>query len=184
MRIFRSAAVAAALFLTGSALALATPPPGTQLTGTIVQTINTGSAYVGEPVQITNVSAPGARIYGATMSGRVTNVVHAGQGRTAKLRIAFDRLTLRSGEHYTVAGVVTGLKANTKNNTLKEAAGTVGGMIVGNIVGKTVFHSGGGGLLGAAGGFLLAKNNRQNMTVPAGSTVKVRLASARRQAGY
>jgi hypothetical protein len=184
MRIFPPVVLAMAAFFAAGQAALATPPPGTQLTGTIVQTLNTGSAYVGEPVQITNVSAPGAHIYGATMSGRVTNVVRAGQGRAAKLRIAFDRLTLRSGEHYTVAGVVTGLSTNTKNNTVKEAAGTIGGMIVGNIVGKTIFHSGGGGLLGAAGGFLLAKNNRQNMTVPAGTAVTVRLASASRQAGY
>lgn len=170
------------VLLSGQA-ALATPPPGTRLTGTIQETVNTGNAYVGEPIVLRNVSSPGARVYGGTMFGHVTRVVRAGQGRPAQLQITLDKLVLRSGETYKVYGVVTGMTANTKSNALKEAAGAVGGLIIGNIIGKTIFHAGGGGLVGAAGGYILAKNNRENMTVPAGSNVSVLLSTARRQAG-
>jgi hypothetical protein len=80
--------------------------------------------------------------------------------------------------------VVTGWQATTKNNTLKEVAGAVGGLIVGNVLGKWIFHgASGGGLVGAAGGYLAAKNSRQNMVVSAGSRVQVQLVSARRQPG-
>ncbi len=182
MRISSILGLTALALLFSSQAALATPPPGTRLSGTIQQTVDTAHAYVGEKVQLTSVTSPGANVHGATMYGRVTSVVRAGQGRAARLRITMDRLTLPSGESYAVTGVVTGMTANTKSNALKEAAGAVGGMIVGNMLGKMVFHTGGGGLVGAASGFLLAKNNRENMTVPAGSTVNVLLSTARRQA--
>ena len=72
------------------------------------------------------------------------------------------------------------MQANTKNNTLKEVGGAVGGMIVGNILGKMV-HTNVGGLLGAGGGYILAKNSKENLTIPQSSTVTVEVTSAHRQ---
>jgi hypothetical protein len=176
------AALVLAVLASGVALALS---PGTNLSGQINQTIDTGHAYVGQMVTISNVSAPGANIYNATMYGTVTKVVSAGQGRPAQLRITLNRLRLSNGTMYTIVGVVTGWNAVTKNNTLKEVAGAVGGMLVGNVLGKWIFHgASGGGLVGAAGGYLTAKNNRSNMVVSQGSTVQVQLVSARRQTGH
>jgi hypothetical protein len=175
------AALVLAVFASGVALALA---PGTNLSGQINQTIDTGHAYVGQMVTISNVSAPGAGIYNATMYGTVTKVVSAGQGRAAQLRITLNRLRLSNGTTYSIVGVVTGWNAVTKNNTIKEVAGALGGMIVGNILGKVIFHGAGGGLVGAGGGYLAAKNNKSNMVVSQGSTVQVQLVSARRQTGH
>ena len=181
--LFRIPALAAlSLVLALPATALATPPAGTVLAGSITQSLNTANAYVGEPITLTGVTAPGAGISGATMYGTVTSVTRAGQGRAARLQLTMNRLVLSNGATYAVDGIVTGMQASTHTNALKEAAGAVGGMIVGNMIGKTIFHASGGGLLGAAGGFLIAKNNRQNMSVPAGSAVRVTLRSARRQA--
>lgn len=183
MRVFSPvAAVAMAVLMSGTALALSA---GTTLSGTINQTIDTAHAYVGEQVSVSNVSAPGAGIYNATMYGTVTKVVRAAQGTPAQLRITLHTLRLSNGTQYAITGIVTGWQATTKNNALKEVAGAVGGMVVGNILGKWIFHgASGGGLVGAAGGYLLAKNNRQNMVVSAGSRVQVQLVSARRQAGH
>jgi hypothetical protein len=118
------------------------------------------------------------------MYGTVTKVVKAGQGRPAQLQMTFTRMRLRDGSTYAIDGVVTGMQANTKNNALKEAGGAVAGMLIGNMIGKAIFHASGGGFLGAIGGFLVAKNNRQNLSVPAGSTVRVSLRSVRRQARH
>ncbi|HEY8296963.1 MAG TPA: glycine zipper domain-containing protein [Candidatus Baltobacteraceae bacterium] len=183
--IFIAATMAVALIST-SLTALAAPTAGTTLNGTMTQSIDTKSAYVGQSVELTNVSSSdgSGAIRGGKIYGHVTRVVHAGQGRKAQLQITFDRLVLPSGSTYAVDGIVTGMQANTKNNTVKEAAGAVGGMILGNIVGKTVFHTGVGGLLGAAGGYIIARNNRENMSVPQGSVVKVKLLAARRQAHH
>ena len=55
-------------------------------------------------------------------------------------------------------------------------------MIVGNIIGKKL-GTNAGGLLGAAGGYIYAKNAKQNVTIPANSAVTVQVIRARRQAG-
>lgn len=182
MRHLLAAAAFAGALATVTASAIAAPVAGSQYAGVITTSVSTANAYVGEPITLTHVYSPGAGINGATMYGTVTKVVRAGQGRPAQLQMTFTRLTLPSGASYAIAGVVTGMQANTKNNALKEAGGAVAGMIVGNIIGKTIFHASGGGLIGAAGGFLIAKNNRENMSVPAGSAVRVTLRSVRRQA--
>jgi len=118
------------------------------------------------------------------MYGTITHVVRAGQGRSAQIQMTFNRLRLANGTTYAINGVVTGMQANTKSNAVKEAGGAVAGMLVGNMLLKTIFHASGGGLLGAAGGYLIAKNNRENMTIPAGSVVRVELRSVRRQASH
>ena len=163
--------------------AAAQPAPGTSLNGTIQQTLDTKSVEVGHPVTLINVtSANGSgAIVGARLAGEVSKVVRAGQGRTAQLQLVFTRLRLADGSTYNVNGLVTGMKATTKSNTLKEVGGALGGMIVGNVLGKVVGING-GGIVGAAGGFLLAKNSKENMSIPAGSVVTVQLQSARRQA--
>jgi hypothetical protein len=181
MRTLIAKLAAAALLL--PVAAAAQPAPGTTLNGTIQQTLDTKSAEVGQPVTLTSVTSANASgaIVGARLAGEVTKVVRAGQGRPAQIQLIFTRLRLADGTSYQVDGVVTGMKAATKNNALKEVGGALGGMIVGNVLGKAVGLNG-GGIAGAAGGFLLAKNSKENMTVPAGSVVSVQLQSARRQA--
>ena len=162
----------------------AAPYAGAQFAGVITSSVNSKDATVGQAVTLNNVSSEDGTVRGAHMYGTVTRVVRAGQGRPAQLQMTFTRLVLASGATYAIDGVVTGMQAQTKTNALKEVGGAVAGMIVGNIIGKTIFHAstGIGGFLGAAGGYLVAKNNRENMTVPAGSAVRVTLRSVRRQA--
>jgi hypothetical protein len=176
-------AMLAATVLLLPVAAAAQPAPGTSLNGTIQQSLDTKSVEVGQPVTLTNVtSADGSgAIVGARLAGEVSKVVRAGQGRPAQLQLLFTRLRLADGTTYSVSGLVTGMKATTKNNALKEVGGALGGMIVGNVLGKAVGLNG-GGIVGAAGGFLLAKNSKENMSIPAGSVVTVQLQSARRQA--
>jgi hypothetical protein len=90
-------------------------------------------------------------------------------------------MVMSDGSTYAVDGVVTGMQAQTRTNAAKEAGGAVAGMLIGNAIGKTIFHAGGGGVVGAIGGFLVAKNNRQNMAIAAGTTVTVHMLSVRRQ---
>lgn len=167
-----------------AAPASAGPYAGAQYAGVITSSVNTKDARVGQAVTLNNVTSADGSVHGARMYGTVTHVVRAGQGRPAQLQLTFTKLVLSNGTTYAIDGVVTGMQAQTKSNALKEVGGAVAGMIVGNIVGKTIFHAGNGmgGFLGAAGGYLAAKNNRENMTVPAGSAVRVTLRSVRRQA--
>lgn len=186
MRHLIASAAAVLSILMVAQVASAAPYAGAQYAGIITTSVSSGNAVVGQAVTLRNVTSEDGSVKGATMYGRVTRVVRAGQGRPAQLQMTFTRLVLPSGATYAIDGVVTGMQAQTKNNALKEIGGAVAGMIVGNIIGKTIFHasSGIGGFLGAAGGYLIAKNNRENMNVPQGSAVRVTLRSARRQAGH
>jgi hypothetical protein len=157
---------------------------GMDLAGVINQNISSNHAYVGQPVTLRNVSSESGSIRGATLYGTVTKAVPAGQGRPGQVQMRFTRLVLPSGATYAVNGVVSGMQANTKSNALKEVGGAVAGMLIGNAIGKTIFHTGLGGFLGAAGGYLIAKNNRENVNVPAGTAVRVTIRSARRQASH
>ncbi len=184
MRHVFASAAAVLTILFAAQVAGAAPYAGAQYAGVITSNVDTGSAYAGQPVTLSNVTSEDGSVKGAHMYGSVTRVVRAGQGRPAQLQMTFTKLVLPSGATYAVDGVVTGMQAKTKNNALKEVGGALAGMIVGNILGKTIFHaaSGMGGFLGAAGGYLIARNNRTNMSVPAGSAVRVTLRTARRQA--
>jgi hypothetical protein len=184
MRQLIASAAALVSILMVAQVAVAAPYAGQQLAGTITTSVSTSNAYVGQPVTLQNVTSEDDSVRGATMYGTVTHVVRAGQGRPAQLQMTFHRLVLPSGATYAVNGVVTGMQAQTKSNALKEVGGAVAGLIVGNIIGKTIFHAstGIGGFLGAAGGYLVAKNSRENMTVSSGTAVRVTLRTARRQA--
>jgi hypothetical protein len=156
---------------------------GTELSGTIDQQLDSKSAVVGQRFTMSNVHSQDNNINGATIYGHVDSVQPAGQGRAGKISLAFDKLHTRSGASYALDGRATGVQVNTKSNVVNEAGGAVAGMIVGNIIGKKV-GTNMGGLLGAAGGYIYAKNAKQNVTVPANSVVTVQVIRARRQATH
>lgn len=156
---------------------------GTELNGTIDQSIDSKNAVVGQRFTMSNVHSQDNNINGATMYGHVCDVQSASQGRAGKIQLCLDKLRTRGGGSYAIDGRVMSAQVNTKNNTLNEAGGAVAGMIVGNIVGKTI-GTNVGGLLGAAGGYLYAKNARQNVTIPQNTPVTVQVLRARKQATH
>lgn len=182
MRFLLTAAALAASFLTVMpGTASAAPYAGAQLAGSLATPVDSHTGYVREPVELTGVYSQDGSISNARMYGTVTAVQHAGQGRPGRIQLTFTRLVLSNGTSYAIDGVVTAMQTQTKNNALKEAGGALAGMLVGNAVGKVIFHTSGVGLLGAAGGFLIAKNNRQDVMVSRGTAVRVTLRSVRLQ---
>ena len=178
-RLTLSLAVAVLAFAPPAAQAAITP--GTELSGNIAQSIDSKNAVVGQRVIITGVHSQDNNIVGATIYGHVCNVQSASQGRQAQLQICTDTLRTRSGNTYALDGRVVGAQVVTKNNTTNEVAGAVAGMIIGNILGKKL-GTNAGGLLGAGGGYLYAKNAKQNVTIPSNSVVTVQVLQARVQA--
>ncbi|HUA09881.1 MAG TPA: hypothetical protein VMA98_11495 [Candidatus Acidoferrales bacterium] len=185
MRFHRTALSVFGLFLASAIAASAALTQGTLLNGTIDANYSSNHAYVGQRVSLSNVTNDdgSGTVTGARMYGTVVAVQKAGQGTPGKIRFHFTELVLANGTRYAIDSRVTEMKAVTKNNAAKEIGGAVAGMLVGNAIGKSLFHLGGGGVVGAAGGFLLAKNNRQDINVDAGTIVQVRILSVtRRQA--
>jgi len=183
MRLHTTFATLMALVFVTTLSASAALAPGTFLDGTLDQNLSSNHAYVGQDVSLSNVTSDdGSRtVSGGHLYGTVTEVQSAGQGRPGKIMMRFTTLVTAGGARYAVSTTVTNMRVETKNNAAKEAGGALAGMLIGNAVGKTLFGGSAGGAIGAAGGFLLAHNNRQNINIPAGSVVQVQLNSIRRR---
>jgi hypothetical protein len=174
------AAIAAALIGLAPTSAFAQIGPGTVLVGSMDQGVDSKNVQVGQRFTMSDVHSQDNNINGGTIYGHVSDVQRASQGRPGKIELAFDKLRTRSGNSYALSGRAQNVQTNTKNNALKEVGGAVAGMIVGNILGKAV-GTNLGGALGAGGGYLYAKNNKENVSIPQHAVVSVQVTSARRQ---
>jgi hypothetical protein len=152
--------------------------PGTTLTGTIDQNLNSGSAQIGQTVTISNAHSPNHDINGAVIYGHVDDVQRASQGRAGKIHLAFDKVNTRSGNIYQINGYATNMQVDTKSNSTKEIISTAGGALVGGLLGHGI-----GAVLGGGAGYAMSKNSRQNVSIPQGSLVSVQITQSRRQ-GY
>jgi len=185
MRFRTAIAALIGLMLATAIAAKAQPAPGTLLDGTIDGDYSSNHAYAGQSVTVSNVASDaGGAVHNGRLYGYVSSVQKAGQGKPGKIAFRFTELVTGSGVRYTIDSRVTQMKAQTKSNAAKEAGGALAGMLVGNAIGKTLFGASGGGVVGAAGGFLLAKNNHQDIDVPAGSIVQVELLSVTRRQSH
>ncbi len=162
------------------------PPPiplksGMELSGILATPLDSKTAVVGQPVNLTDVVAANGSINGASLLGTVVDVQHPGPGRNAQIMLHFDTLQMRDGSTAPIDGMVVSMKIKTKSNAAKEVGGALVGMIVGNVLGKTLLGVSGGGVVGAFGGYLVAKDDRTDITIPANTGVTVRLVHERRQ---
>jgi hypothetical protein len=174
-----AASSAAALALVGALAAANAADPiaaGTPISGRLAGDLDTSKVNVGDGFSLA-VTRPypndDISYSGAYVRGHVARVVRAGQGRKPELDLAFDSITLASGETAPLSGHVLDVTPRKKTAIPQQAAGAGVGMIVGNIIGKTVFHTGIGGLVGAAGGFTYANNLKSNFVLPADSLVEL-----------
>jgi len=115
---------------------------------------------------------------GATITGVVSKVVRAGQGRNPEIDLQPQYLRMPNGAVVNVYGNVTAIAANksTQGTAAKAAAGALIGMLVGNAIGKTVFQSNAGGAIGLIGGAMVGANNKTNFTIPAGADATIQLS--------
>jgi len=162
-------------------MAAAAIAPGTTLTGTLDQSISSKDAQVGQGFTISNAHTPDYNINGATIYGHVVSVQRAGQGTPGKVTLAIDKVNTRAGNVYQVSGFVTDAAEVTKSNASKEGASAIAGAVLGNILTRGAAKTT-GTIAGAAAGYILAKNNRENVTIGAGTGISVQLSTARRQA--
>jgi hypothetical protein len=153
-----------------------------ELTGTLATPLDSKNAYVGQEVVLTNVSSRDGSIAGATLLGTVSDVTRAGQGRNAQIMLHFDSLRRANGRTEPIDGIVVSMNVKTKSNAGKEAGGAILGMLAGNALLKTLFGLSGGGIIGAIGGYMIAKDNRSDIVIPSDTAVTVQLVPSRRQA--
>ena len=151
---------------------------GTILNATLNTALDTGSAYIGQPVTLTvpqSGSGNPAALAGATIYGKVVQVQAAAQGTNPSVQFAVDSIGLaKSDDPQPLDAKVLKVDPVSGSMIAKEAEGTIGGMLLGNWVGK-MMDSNRGGLYGAVGGYLLTSNSKNNIQVPAGTPVSLEL---------
>ncbi|HLJ82789.1 MAG TPA: hypothetical protein VKT51_01270 [Candidatus Eremiobacteraceae bacterium] len=172
-------AVTALLAPLSAVAATVSVPTGTQMRATMNAELSSKSALVGQVVKLQLV-APypenDSRFANATLSGKVVNVVKAGQGRKAQLEFAIDKITLAGGQVGWFSAKIVSVESRTKDSTGKIALATLGGMVVGNILGKWA-GTNAGGAVGAIAGALYSANSKEDVTIPQGSEAILQLAS-------
>jgi hypothetical protein len=152
---------------------------GAQINGRLRTELNSGSAHVGDRF-IMDVVPPypsgNPAFQGAIIAGEITSVTRAGQGTKPALGVQFDYLRLADGSTVDISASMTqDQRKQEQGNGAHTLLTTVGGMLLGNAIGKTIFHTGGGGAVGAAGGLLYGLNQKTNFSLPVGSNVQITL---------
>jgi hypothetical protein len=171
------ASTAAALAVALPMAAFANPlylNAGAMVTSKINQTIDSGSAHVGDKFTMTMTTpypASNSEYSNAQVYGHVAQVVSAGQGRNAVLAFAIDKVVLANGRQGNVSMRLQSQETQRHNNMGNVAMTAVAGMLVGNMIGKTVFKSNLGGAAGLIAGALYANNTRTNVSLRQGSVV-------------
>jgi hypothetical protein len=161
--------------------ATTTIPAGALLHGTFQSSLNTKTAYAGQPFSILIVPPypiGGSALHGAVVRGHVYSVQRAGRGTNAELKLEVDKLTTAAGSSKPISASITGSNAPPPaKKPGRVLAATLGGMALGNWAGKATFGGKAGGTVGAVSGYLVSSNVRQDLTVPAGTAVAMQLAS-------
>jgi hypothetical protein len=179
MKNWRYLSVAVVLLAFGPEIALAQIGPGTELVGSLDQTLNSKTAQVGQTITISHAHTTNHDVNHAVIYGHVSEVQHAGQGTPGKIKLSIDKVNTQNGTVYQVTGYTSNMQVNTKSNAGKEAGAAAGGALIGGLLGH-----GAGAIIGGATGYLYAKNSRENVTIPSGSLVTVHVVQARRQASH
>jgi hypothetical protein len=159
---------------------------GNMISGTLSTDLNTATAQVGDQFSV-NIAPPypndDPSYSNAYIRGRVAAVTRAGQGRQPQLGLTFDRIVFPDGRTMPIAGHVTTADEKRSSAVPQQAIGALAGMLVGNALGKVILHTSGGGIAGAAGGFLYGNNLKSDFHIPRSSTVTIQVDRPLRQAG-
>jgi len=152
---------------------------GAQINGRLRTTLDSGAARVGDHF-VMDVVPPypsgDPQFQGAIIAGEVTSVQAAGQGTKPEIGLQFDYLRLADGSTVEISATMTqDQRQQQQTNGGHTLLTTLGGMLLGNAIGQTIFHTGGGGVVGAAGGLLYGINKKTNFQLQAGSNVQITL---------
>ena len=181
-----AAALGASFLFAATAVdAQSTLPVGSTINAQLTSSdVSTKSAHDGDKVTM-QVVAPypnnDSAFAGATVNGHVADVHAAGQGKQARLVLAFDSITFANGRAVPVSGSVLRMDNKKDNTTVRKGLGAAAGAAVGSqTIGRIIGGSAGSvvGLLGgAAAGYAYGANNKANFNVATGAHVQIQTTS-------
>jgi hypothetical protein len=131
---------------------------GTVISGHVTQEISSKTAQDGQRFSIETDG-------GSVIHGHLAQVARANIGRKAHLQLVFDRIRFSDGTSAPLHATLVSVTKKAQPNYVRAAGTVLGGMIAGNILGKAL-GTNAGGLIGAAGGGLLAANTTSDIDIP------------------
>ena len=145
-------------------------PAGSTLDATLQSEINTKTAQNGQRFRMKTAS-------GSIIYGHLSEVSAATPTKKAHVKFNFDLIQFDDGTRAPLSASLQGITQKKNINYVTGAGEALGGMIVGNILGKKL-GTNVGGLVGLAGGALLASNTAYNIDIPAGAAAKITLTKS------
>jgi hypothetical protein len=145
-------------------------PAGSTLDATLQNEVNTKTAQDGQRFRMKTAS-------GSIIYGHLSEVNAATPTRKAHVKFNFDLIQFDDGTRAPLSASLQGITQKKSINYATGAGEVLGGMILGNILGKKL-GTNAGGLVGLAGGALLASNTAYNIDIPAGAAAKIVLTKS------
>ncbi|HEY5339512.1 MAG TPA: hypothetical protein VIK27_00670 [Candidatus Aquilonibacter sp.] len=147
---------------------------GTRFAGKLQQEVATNKSHDGDTfslLQTDTLFRHDPALHGATIEGHLENVSPAGMGKKPSLTLVFDDIRLQDGTTAPVDVRLLNIGAfDAKTHHWRTAGMVLGAGLAGHVAaGK---HH--GGLLGAAGGYVLSQQMKTNVDAKPGTLVELR----------
>jgi hypothetical protein len=151
---------------------------GTVFTGKLGEEISTKKSHNGDTFTLTqhdtmfHHQAPG--LQGAVIDGHVDNVSPAGMGKKPSMTIVFDDIKLANGQTAPINVKIQNIGAfDAKSHHWR----TIGLVLGAGMAGHMAAGQHHGGLLGAAGGYMLSQEMKTDVDVKPGTLIEVKFLS-------
>ena len=149
---------------------------GTVYSGKLQQEISSKTSKDGDTFQLQSAGGSG-QLAGSSIEGHLANVQAAGLAKKPGMTIVFDDLLLSDGTKVPVnVQLLSAGDFDAKSHHMR----TIGMMVGGAIAGHMAAHATGkhhGGLMGAAGGYMLSQEMKTDIDVKPGTVVRVKFLS-------
>ena len=116
-------------------------------------------------------------LHGAVVEGHLTAISPAGPAHSPSMTLVFDDIKLPDGTKSPVDVQLVSLNAfEPKTHHLRTIGMMIAGAMAGHAVATKTGHSG-GGLVGAAAGYVLSQELKTDIAVPAGTVIELKFKS-------
>lgn len=156
-------------------------PAGTVFYGKLDPSLGTKISKDGTAFTLTQTDTllhKNPALHGAVIEGHVQNVASAGPMHKPAMTLVFDDIRMSDGMKAPVDVKLASMHAfEPKSHHLRTLGMMIGGAVVGH---ETAKHAGKhhGGLLGAAGGYVLSQTLKTDIAVPSGTVIELKFVSA------
>ncbi len=145
-------------------------PAGTVYRGKLDKEISSKTSHDGDTFALVGTEATGA-LAGSSVEGHLANVHAAGLAKKPAMTIVFDDLRLADGTKVPIdVQLLSENDFGAKSHHLR----TIGMMMGGAVAGHMAAGKRHGGLMGAAGGYMLSQEMKTDIDVKPGTVVAVK----------